>query len=518
MKGTLYSMIAFILPAAILTVVLAANGIYPFGEKSILIYDLRSQYVDFFASLQKGGNLFYTFERAFGGDFFSLTAYYLMSPFNMIIMLSWNDIISAITVIYYLKLMTAGLTLSVYLQRTRLFALDTGFTPLLAAVYTFCGFAVMYAQNIMWLDALWLLPLIAWTTEILVSEGRQKWFAVVIAAAMVINFYMGFMLAIFSFVYMLFLQLTIEHDGKGRTLQRYITAVFTGLSLSSVIVFTAYNKLALTKLSEENILFQAGKNIFDNISEIFDLVFYASLVVGVICVVLIIHDKRDGTDIRVTAKPGMVFMITVVSAVAAAFYCVINFDMFIAAIKKYLPFRFDLDSPQLYCSSVCVILAIMLIIFWILDKKTKTPQYFTLCLWVFLPVVLPELDLVLHSGQTPISFPGRYSFIISFVIILMAAYSLSLIKLDLLRGSIPTVVTLTASVIIIFELTSNAVLAFRYNEDVYYGYYPKESYDSFMSVNNDALTMAGNNTRIEKTYYRYLNDSMALGYRGLTHY
>ncbi|MHB1153675.1 MAG: YfhO family protein, partial [Eubacteriales bacterium] len=54
--------------------------------------------------------------------------------------------------------------------------------------------------------------------------------------------------------------------------------------------------------------------------------------------------------------------------------------------------------------------------------------------------------------------------------------------------------------------------------DVYYGYYPKESYHSFMSVNNDALTMAGNNTRIEKTYYRYLNDSMALGYRGLTHY
>jgi uncharacterized membrane protein YfhO len=100
----------------------------------------------------------------------------------------------------------------------------------------------------------------------------------------------------------------------------------------------------------------------------------------------------------------------------------------------------------------------------------------------------------------------------------MAAYSLSLIKLDLLRGSIPTVVTLAASVIIIFELTSNAVLAFRYNEDVYYLYYPKESYDSFISVNNDALKMIGNHTRIEKTYYRYLNDSMALGYRGLTHY
>lgn len=517
-KGTLYSIFAFVLPAALLTVVLTVNGIYPFGEKSILIYDLRSQYVDFFASLKNGGNFFYTFERAFGGDCFSLTAYYLMSPFNIIIMLPWNDIVSAITVIYYLKVMTAGLTFSIYLRRTRLFALDIRFTPLLAAVYTFCGFAVMYAQNIMWLDALWLLPLIAWTIEILVSEGRQKWFIIAIAAAMIINFYMGFIIAAFSFVYMLFLQLTIEHDGRGRTFLRYITAAFTGLSLSSVIVFTAYNKLALTKLSEDNLLYLAGKNFFNDISNIFDLLFFISLVIGVICVVFILLDKRGVAVIRVTAKPKTVFIITAISVVIFIFNCLKNSGIFISAIKKYLPFKYDLDSPQLYCSSVCVILAFMLIVFWIIDKKTKTPQYITLCLWVSLPVVCPGLDLLLHSGQIPISFPARYSFIISFVIILMAAYALSLIKLDLLRGFIPTIVTLTASVIIIFELTSNAVLAFRYNEDVYYGYYPKESYDSFISVNNDALKMIGNNARIEKTYYRYLNDSMALGYRGLTHY
>lgn len=409
-KGTLYSIFAFVLPAALLTVVLTVNGIYPFGEKSILIYDLRSQYVDFFASLKNGGNFFYTFERAFGGDCFSLTAYYLMSPFNIIIMLPWNDIVSAITVIYYLKVMTAGLTFSIYLRRTRLFALDIRFTPLLAAVYTFCGFAVMYAQNIMWLDALWLLPLIAWTIEILVSEGRQKWFIIAIAAAMIINFYMGFIIAAFSFVYMLFLQLTIEHDGRGRTFLRYITAAFTGLSLSSVIVFTAYNKLALTKLSEDNLLYLAGKNFFNDISNIFDLLFFISLVIGVICVVFILLDKRGVAVIRVTAKPKTVFIITAISVVIFIFNCLKNSGIFISAIKKYLPFKYDLDSPQLYCSSVCVILAFMLIVFWIIDKKTKTPQYITLCLWVSLPVVCP--------GSICFCIRGRYRYRFRRVILL----------------------------------------------------------------------------------------------------
>lgn len=510
----LYLTLSFLLPAAILSVVLAANGIFPFGEKSILIYDLRSQYADFFAFLRNGGNIFYSFQRAFGGDSFSLTAYYLMSPFHLLLLLP-VDIISAITVIYYLKIMTASLTLFCYLQKTHLFALDSKFTPLLAAAYTFCGFPVMYAQNIMWLDAMWLLPLVAWASEILVSDGRSKGFAVMTAASLIINFYMGFMITVFSFVYILFLQMSMEHDGRGRTFMRAATTAVCGLGLSGVVLYTVYHKLALTKMSEDNLLMSFGK-----ITDFLDRLFFAALAAAAVCAVLLLFDKQKNIVRKGAFRSRPAIIVAGISAVFFTVFIVKDPGRFAASAKKIMPFVYDLDSGQLYCSSVCVILFLMLVVFWIKDRTVKAPHFIALLLWVLLPVVWPGFDLFLHSGQEPISFPTRYSFIISFVFIMGAAYSLSLVKFDLLRGTVPAVVVSLVSLTVITEPALNAFFAFRYNEKEYYGYYPKDSYNSYIAVNADALKQAGlaRLTRTEKTYYRSLNDSMALGYHGLSHY
>lgn len=513
-----YSVIAFVLPAVMLTAVLTANGIYPFGDKSLLIYDLRSQYVDFFASLRDSENIFYSFERAFGGDVFTLTAYYLISPFSVVFFLPWLNVTGAVTAVFYLKIMTAGLTFYLFLRRTRLFRICIGYAPFLALIYAFCGFAVMYAQNIMWLDALWLLPLVALTAEILVSDGKTAGFAFTAASAMVINFYMGFMLLAFSFAYVMFLRLTLEHDGGVRTFLRYNTAVVTGVCCSSAVVYTAYYKLALTKMSGENLLLLADGSFFNGIPELFGLLFYALLASCIMGAVFILLDKRKSAGKRGSAKPATVCIAVVLTAGLAVISAVLHKDLFAASVKKYLPYVYDLDSPQLYCSSVCVILTAVLAAVWIKQRGIKAPQYMILILWTSLPLIVPELDLLLHSGQKPISFPGRYSFIISFAVILTAAYTLSVLKPEQLRGFIPSFCIFSASVIIVFELTSNAVWAFRYNENVYFGYYPQKSYENYIAENKAALKTTGDHTRTEKTYYRYLNDSMALDYRGLSHY
>ncbi len=514
----LYSVLAFVLPAVILTAVLTANGIYPFGEKSLLIYDLRSQYVDFFASLRDGGNLFYSFGRAFGGDVFTLTAYYLISPFSAVFLLPYLSVTGAVTVVCYLKIMTAGLTFYLFLRRTRLFRIYIGYAPFFALIYAFCGFFVMYAQNIMWLDALWLLPLVALTAETLVSDGKTAGFAFTAASVMVINFYMGFMLLAFSFAYVMFLQLTLEHDVGFRTFLRYGTAVVTGVCCSSAVAFTAYCKLALTKMSGENLLLLAEGTFFNGVSELFGLLFYALPASGILCAVFILLDRRNSAVKRGSAKPRTVFIAAVVTAGFSVLSAVLHKDLFVASVKKYLPYVYDLDSPQLYCSSVCVVLTAVLAAVWIRRRGIKAPQYLLLILWTSLPLIVPDLDLLLHSGQQPISFPGRYSFIISFTVILTAAYTLSVLKPELLSGFIPSFCILSASVIIVFELTSNAVLAFRYNENVYFGYYPQKSYENYIAENKAALKTTGDHTRTEKTYYRSLNDSMALDYRGLSHY
>ena len=492
-KRIIYPVISFILPGAILSVVLALNCIYPFGEKSILIYDLRSQYVDFFASLRSGGSIFYTFERAFGGDYFTLAAYYLLSPFNLILFLfPENSLIAALTFIYYAKIMTAGFCMCLYLCRTRLFSLDCRFAPLFASAYCFCGFAVMYAQNLMWLDALWLLPLLARSAETLVAESRSVKFALTLAASLIINFYTGFMLAVFSLLYVVFLQFAMEHDGAGRTFMRYITAAFCGLGISSAVVYTAYNKLAYTKLSDANLLSIAAEGVFAGMKGFFSAAFYVSLVLEIICVFILLRNSRR-PPLRAAVKRNTVLIITLLTAAFAAVCVIINYGSFAGSTRKYLPFVYDTEYPQLFCSSVCAILAAIFFIF----RKNRGPYAF-LIISVSLPAVCMPLDLLLHSGQAPVSFPGRYSFIISFAVILTAAHSLSTIRIDLLRGRVPSAVTLITSVILISELAVNAVFAFRYNAGIYYGYLPKAGYDSFIEVNRSALKIAGNNMRTEK--------------------
>ena len=63
-------------------------GIYPFGDKTIIVIDSNTQYVSFISYLKSvflGNNDFkYLFSNSLGGNFIPLLGYYLMSPFNLL--------------------------------------------------------------------------------------------------------------------------------------------------------------------------------------------------------------------------------------------------------------------------------------------------------------------------------------------------------------------------------------------------------------------------------------------------
>lgn len=71
------------------TAALAVFGFYPFGGKSILITDLNQQYVEFHAALydmvKSGSSLLFTWDTGLGMNFLGLLAYYLASPFTLLL-------------------------------------------------------------------------------------------------------------------------------------------------------------------------------------------------------------------------------------------------------------------------------------------------------------------------------------------------------------------------------------------------------------------------------------------------
>ena len=56
-------------------------------------------------------------------------------------------------------------------------------------------------MNIMWMDGMMLLPLVALGIEEIILKGKYKLYMIVLFMVVVSNYYIGYMICIFSVVY-----------------------------------------------------------------------------------------------------------------------------------------------------------------------------------------------------------------------------------------------------------------------------------------------------------------------------
>ncbi|MGO3873041.1 MAG: YfhO family protein, partial [Lacticaseibacillus paracasei] len=192
--------LSFLLPGLLVGLYFAIRGTFPFGSSSVLTVDLGQQYIDFFAYLRQTllghpGQLFYAFNKALGGDMYGVFAYYLLSPFNWLVVLFPADMLDvAAFLITVLKISTIGFTMGWYAKRH---AIHGMMIPAFGLAYALSGWLLANSFNLMWLDAAMLLPLIIDSVEILFKDGRVMAYIGWLAAALIINFYTGYMIALF---------------------------------------------------------------------------------------------------------------------------------------------------------------------------------------------------------------------------------------------------------------------------------------------------------------------------------
>ena len=109
---------AFILPVLIMALIYVAMEVWPFGKSSVLVLDLNGQYVYYFEALRDilhgEQGILYSFERALGGEFLGIFAYYLASPFSFIVALfpalsGYRDAFAFVVLILVLLVKPTGL-------------------------------------------------------------------------------------------------------------------------------------------------------------------------------------------------------------------------------------------------------------------------------------------------------------------------------------------------------------------------------------------------------------------------
>ena len=137
------------------------GGLWPFGDRQVLAHDMWHQYYPFFVSfrekLRSGGSLQYLREAVMGFGYLPLYAYYLSSPLYLLSVLVPASLLREFFALLVLtKIGLAGLFFAVFL-RTAFRRNEPALVPF-SMMYALCSLVAGYYWNIIWLDALALLP------------------------------------------------------------------------------------------------------------------------------------------------------------------------------------------------------------------------------------------------------------------------------------------------------------------------------------------------------------------------
>ena len=204
-KRYIYAALAFLLPVFLLAVMLLWQNIYPFGQGTILRSDLKTQYMDFYMYykdvLTGNAGLDYSITKSLGGSVIALWGYYLASPWNLLIFFFEKSQIQLfVYVISSVKLGLCGLTFYFFI-RYKFKNLEMLPAVALGAAYAFTQYGVGQMSNLMWLDGMYMLPVILLQIEKYISEGKRFFFCIALACSIIFNWYTGYMNCIFAMLY-----------------------------------------------------------------------------------------------------------------------------------------------------------------------------------------------------------------------------------------------------------------------------------------------------------------------------
>lgn len=397
-KNILIYIIAFMVPFGILSLSFALLGIYPFGNRQVLVIDAWNQYYPFLVELNRklrsGESLLYSWRLGMGSDFVSLMAYYLASPLNLLLILFPESILKEIFTLFILiKTGLAGSFCACALnrinaeeagsrekggkqrsgrekerkQRGRKGQEMTG-TPgrdkscygviIFSTFYALCGWNIGYYWNIMWLDTFALLPLVALGICLLVREKKFKLYTISLALAILANYYIGIMVCIFTAIFF-FVQCFLRQNSR--------------------------------------------KELWNNLKNI---ILYSILAIMMSAVVLLptmvtlghAYESSSGPAKQLTARGWLE-----------------NFSNLFAYLE---PTQMG-GHPYLYSGVVCILL---LIVYCRLPKvfRREKGAYLSAILFVFAGTNINILNYIWHGFHGANSLPYRFTFIFSFLLVIPA--------------------------------------------------------------------------------------------------
>lgn len=357
--------LVFAVPVLIMYVAYALFEVHPFGENSVLVLDLNGQYVYYYEAFRDAfwgeGSLKYDWSRNLSGEMFGIFAYYLASPFMLLICLMPRSCMcGAIELMQLMKIGTAAVTFAFFLRKTGK-PRNTSLV-VFGICYGLMSYMVVQLMDPMWLDGLIYLPLICWGVHRLVDEGKMTPYIIPLALMFMAHFYIGYMIGFFTLCY--FIYYCLSREGSvlpkkiGVRIFQFGAATIVAIMAACAVLIPVYNSLKLGKLE---------------------------------------FSEPD-------------------------FSLATQFD-FLTLITKLFPMTYDTVYPEglpmIFCGSAVLLLVPLFFMNEKISIKEKTGKGLLL-LAVLISMYIKPVDIAWHGFQVPNWLPFRYSFAFSFVLLLMA--------------------------------------------------------------------------------------------------
>lgn len=444
--------LSFLLPALAMLAVYAAMGMAPFGDKSILTMDMSNQYVEFLCGL-KSGDLYFSWSKSLGTSYVGVFAYYVSSPLSVLTLFVPNASMPVgVLFLTVLKLGLCGLTFSLFLQHR--FGEPRYGNAVFALFYGLTAYNIAYSICIMWLDAVFWLPVILLGLEkVLRGEGRG-----VLTAALFFsflsNYYLSYMSGLFTALYFLYrcLEEKLPRQKVVCALRKFALSVLSAAALGAFLLLPTLFSLFQGKLHEKGADYGGVLNFTPS--------------------ALFIKLLPGGYD-------------SLTNAGAPFLYAgILPFLLFIAFFFQR---REDLRSRLLTGAFSLILLA---------------------------SLFLSPLDRVWHIFQYPNWFPYRYAFVLSLFMLLTAYRAYLRLRLPQrpTAAGILLLFCLCDMFFNAFFILKGIDAQFRYESYAAYRSYREEVSGLLAHTEKDGFY------RVGATAERSKNEAIGFGYNGITHY
>jgi len=211
-------LLAFLFPFLTVVSALAINECYPLGDRTMLTVDLYHQYAPFLVAFRNkilgGESLLYSWCDGLGNEYLAAYANYAASPLNI-----FSLFFNAKTMPVFIGLITAVRAGLASVCMTAFLSANDGkrvdnLTVVFASSYALCGWFVTDFWNIMWCDAVILLPLVMLGVRKLFTEGKTTLYIVALAIALISNYYAGYFICLFLILFAPMYCLMLLHPTK----------------------------------------------------------------------------------------------------------------------------------------------------------------------------------------------------------------------------------------------------------------------------------------------------------------